>query len=273
MVERVFESHHLDVAGSPLHYRQSTPPGSLGAGGLLQRGSLLFLHGAGGAESALPCLSRFAAELPVLVPDHPGFGQSPDPAWLDNIHDAAYAYLDFLEALDLRNVHLVGTSLGGWLALEIAVRNADWLASLTVIGACGIRPGQIPTGDLFMWSPEDRVRNLVADPALAERILALPQTEAQQERALRNHFTTAKLAWEPRFFDPHLEKWLHRLRLPTQVIWGAEDRLFPLEYGQRLAQLIPGARFSVIERCGHLPQVERPDELVALLQQSMRNSR
>lgn len=266
MSEAVFESCTISVAGSPMHYRIAPGPAAPA------RGPLLFLHGAGGAESALPCLARFAAEQAVVVPDHPGFGCSPDPHWLDNIHDAAYAYLDFLEALDLRDVHLIGTSLGGWLALEIAVRNAGRLASLTVIGACGIRPGQIPTGDLFMWSPEERVRKLVADPALAERILSLPQTEAQQERALRNHFTTAKLAWEPRFFDPHLEKWLHRLRLPTQVIWGAEDRLFPLEYGRRLAALIPGATLSVIERCGHLPQVERPDELAALLQQSMFNS-
>lgn len=269
MVEPVFESRCLDVAGSALHYRRSSAPPAE----LPQRGTLLFLHGAGGAESALPFLARVAKDLPVLVPDHPGFGHSPDPAWLDNIHDAAYAYLDFLEALDLRDVHLVGASLGGWLAMEIAVRNTDRLASLTLIGACGIRPGQIPTGDLFMWSPEERVRKLVADPALAELMLSLPQTEAQQERALRNHFTTAKLAWEPRFFDPHLEKWLHRLRLPTQVIWGAEDRLFPLEYGRRLAQLIPGARLDVIEHCGHLPQVERPEELAALLRRQWRKSR
>lgn len=270
MTEPVFEPRRITIAGSPLHYRQSRAPGATAGGVSVPRGPLLFLHGAGGAESALPFLARFAAAMPVLVPDHPGFGQSPDPAWLDNIHDAAYAYLDFLEALDLRDVHLVGSSLGGWLALEIAIRDASRLASLTVIGAAGIRPGQIPTGDLFMWSPEERVRNLVADPALAERILALPQTAEQQDVALRNHFTTAKLAWEPRFFDPHLEKWLHRLRLPTHVIWGAQDRLFPPEYGQRLASMIPAARWSVIEGCGHLPQVERPDELAALVQQLAR---
>lgn len=252
-----FQSHQVEVAGCRLQVREA------GAGV-----PLLFLHGAGGAESALGWLAPFArAGLRVIVPDHPGFGASEDPAWLDNIHDAAYACLDLLDTLDLRGVHLVGMSLGGWIGLEVAVRNTSRLASLTVIGAAGIRPGDIPTGDLFMWSPEERIRNLVADPALADKILALPQTPEQQDVALRNFITTAKLAWEPRFFDPHLEKWLHRLRLPTHVIWGSDDRLFPPEYGRRLASLIPGARFSVIERCGHLPQVERPAELTALVRQ------
>lgn len=251
-----FASHELRVAGASLRYREAGSPGAP---------VLLFLHGAGGADSALPMLAGFAERMRVIVPDHPGFGASEDPPWLDNIHDAAYAYLDLLELLDLRNVHLVGASLGGWLAMEIAVRDATRLSTLALIAAAGIRPGDIPTGDLFMWSPEERVRHTIADPALAERILALPQTPEQTEIALRNHFTTAKLCWEPRFFDPHLEKWLHRLRLPVQVIWGAEDRLFPLALGQKLAGAIPGAALQVIPACGHVPTVEKPAELARLL--------
>ncbi|MBU3673097.1 MAG: alpha/beta fold hydrolase [Sinobacteraceae bacterium] len=241
-----------------LHYRIAGPEGAP---------TLLFLHGAGGAEGSLGVLGTLADRWRVIVPDHPGFGASTDPEWLDTIHDAAYAYLDFLEALDLRDVHLVGSSLGGWLAMEIAIRSASRLARLTLIAAAGIRPGDIPTGDLFMWSPEERVRNTIADPLLAGKILALPQTPEQAEIALRNHFTTAKLAWEPRFFDPHLDKWLHRLRLPVQVIWGAEDRLFPLALGEKLAGLIPGARLDVIPGCGHVPMVENPAALSALLRE------
>ena len=254
-----FTEHTLTIAGSLLRYRER---------GVGQ--PLLFLHGAGGTDSGLPFLTLLAERFRVLLPDHPGFGQSPDPVWLDNIHDAAYAYLDFLAALELRDVHLVGTSLGGWIALEIAVRDSHRLASLTVIGAPGICPGDIQTGDLFNWSPEQRVRRLVADPELAARILALPQTAEQQETAIRNHLTTAKLAGEPRFVDPNLHKWLHRIRLPTQVIWGAEDQLFPLDYGRRLAAMIPAARFSIIDRCGHLPQVERPGVLADLLADLLR---
>ncbi|MCS6946312.1 MAG: alpha/beta fold hydrolase, partial [Steroidobacteraceae bacterium] len=129
----------------------------------------------------------------------------------------------------------------------------------------GIRPGDIPTGDLFLWSPEERVRQLFADRTIAEQVLARPPAPGQADVALKNWFTTAKLSWEPRWFDPHLHKWLHRLRLPVHVVWGDTDRLFPAEYGRRLASLIPGARFSLIERCGHLPQVERPERLRSLL--------
>jgi pimeloyl-ACP methyl ester carboxylesterase len=242
------------INGSAIAYREA------GSGA-----PLLFLHGAGGAESALPFLLSFTDRFRVIVPDHPGFGRSPDPPWLHDIHDAAYAYLDFLEALELRGLHVLGTSLGGWIAMEVAIRDRTRLASLSIVAAAGIRPGDIPTGDLFMWSPEERVRNMLASAAFAERILALPQTAEQAEVALRNHVTTAKLAWEPRFFDPGLEKWLHRLALPTQVIWGAQDRLFPLEYGRKLAGLIPGARFAVIDDCGHLPQIEQPDRLAELV--------
>lgn len=253
-----FTSRQTSIAGSTLHYRTAGPEGAP---------VLLFLHGAGGAESALGMLATFADRWQVIVPDHPGFGASPDPDWLDTIHDAAYAYLDFFEALDLREVHLVGSSLGGWLAMEIAIRDASRLSRLTLIAAAGIRPGDIPTGDLFMWSPEERVRNTIADPLLAERLLALPQTPEQAEVALRNHFTTAKLCWEPRFFDPHLDKWLHRLRLPVQVIWGEQDRLFPLALGRKLAALIPAVRFDVMPGCGHVPTVENPGLLSALLRE------
>jgi pimeloyl-ACP methyl ester carboxylesterase len=250
-----FVEKRLQVAGAEVAHREQ------GAGP-----PLLFLHGAGGTAGALPWLARFAHTHRVLAPDHPGFGASSEAEWLDNIHDLAYYYLEYLQALDLHNVHLVGTSLGGWLALEIAVRDSTRLHALSVIGASGIRPGDVPTGDLFMWSPEDRVRNLVADRALAERILGLPQTPEQQHIALRNHFATAKLAWEPRFFDPHLEKWLHRIRIPTHVIWGEQDRLFPVEYGRKLASCVPGAMFSVIPACGHLPHVEAPDALQQLVE-------
>lgn len=253
-----FETRDLMLAGARLAYREA------GSGP-----ALLFLHGAGGAESALPFLLPFTVDHRVIVPDHPGFGRSADPAWLHDIHDVAYAYLDFLEALDLRGVHLLGTSLGGWIAMEIAIRCSARLASLTVVAAAGVRPGDIPTGDFFAWSAEERVRQLVASPAFAARILALPQTPEQAEVARRNQSTTTRLCLEPRFFDPGLERWLHRIRLPTQVVWGDTDRLFPLEYGRRLASLIPGARLDVIDDCGHLPQVEQPDALAEIVRRNL----
>src|SRR3979490_1377366 len=83
---------------------------------------LVFLHGAGGASAWLPCMGALTEKFDVIVPEHPGFGASDTPDWLDTIHDLAYFYLDVLADLDLDRVHLVGVSLGGWIAAELAVR-------------------------------------------------------------------------------------------------------------------------------------------------------
>ncbi len=249
-----FEYREVLIAGSPVAYREA------GSGP-----TLLFLHGSGGADSALAFLMGFTDRMRVVVPDHPGFGRSPDPWWLREIGDLAFAYLEFLEALDLHHVHLVGTSLGGWISLEMAVRDATRLARLSVIGAAGIDPAGIPTGDLFAWGPPERMRQLVASASFAEKLLALKPTAEQVAVAERNEATTRRLCWQPRFHNPLLQRWLHRVRIPTQVIWGEQDRLFPPAYGRRLASLIPGARFATIPDCGHLPAIEKPEELAALL--------
>lgn len=227
--------------------------------------TVLFMHGAGGAGNALPFCSALADSFDVIVPDHPGFGASDTPEWLDTIHDMAFFYLDFLDALDLWDVHVVGQSLGGWIALEAAVRSTERIGRLTLVGAAGLNLPDVKKGDLFMWDKETRFRTMIHDTALAEKLLAMPTTPEQDEIAIKNEFTTARLAWEPRFFDPHLYKWLHRITVPTQVIWGDHDPVFPPPYGEALAARIPGAQLHVIEACGHLPQIEHPDRLSGLI--------
>jgi len=225
---------------------------------------LLYLHGASGAAMVQPFMEELAKDHDVLVPEHPGFGSSDEPQWLDNIHDLAYYYLDFLEHLNLRDVTVVGSSIGGWLALEIAVRNLSRIRALSVIGAAGIYVPGLKRGDMFLWNPEERVRNLFVDQTMADRILAMPVAPEQVDLNLKNQWTTARLAWEPRLFDPHLSKWLHRINVPTQVIWGDSDQIFPAGYAAEMAKLIPGATSHVIAQCGHLPQVEKPQEFLRL---------
>ena len=123
---------------------------------------MLFLHGAGGAGIWLPFLSRLATRFDVIVPEHPGFGESDNPPWLDSIADLANFYLDFLGELDLAGVHLVGHSLGGWIAAELAVRNTSRLASLTLVGAGGIHVDGVEQVDTFLRSDEQRIRDGVA---------------------------------------------------------------------------------------------------------------
>jgi pimeloyl-ACP methyl ester carboxylesterase len=225
---------------------------------------LLFLHGAGGAGMWLPYMDKLAARYDVIAPDHPGFGRSDKPAWLDDISDLAFFYLDFIEALGLKDVHLMGSSLGGWLAAEIAILTPPALRTLTLIDAAGLHVPGAPKGDIFLWSPEERVRNLFVDQRFAEQRLAMVPTEEQIDIALKNELATADLAWYPRFHHPRLRKWIHRIAVPTLIVWGDSDKIFPVAYGEEYHRLIKGSRLVVVPNCGHLPQVEKADAFVDL---------
>ena len=227
---------------------------------------LLFLHGGGGAGIWLPCMAKLAKKFDVIAPEHPGFGDSDTPPWLDTIEDLANFYLDFLDQLDLRGVHLIGSSLGGWVAAELAVRNATRLASLTLIGAAGIHLKEVEQVDTFLSNDEQRIRDLFHDQDLAEAVIAGSERPELEDAALKNRMMTAKLSWQPRNHDPQLRKWLHRIKVPTLLVWGDHDRLFPKEYALAYQRLIPGAKVVIIPNCGHLPHVEKGDEFAAELE-------
>ena len=226
---------------------------------------LLFLHGASGAGTWLPFMQMLAERYDVIVPEHPGFGSSDTPDWLDTIHDLAYFYLDFLAQLDLDHVHLAGVSLGGWIAAELAVRDTSRLASLTLVGAAGIHMPGVPQRDLFLGSDEQRIRDFFHDQARAEEMIERLLKPELEDVALKNRIATAKVAWQPRAYDPHLHKWLHRIDVPTLLIWGADDQLFPKDYAFAWQRLIPGSRAVIIPECGHIPNVEKPREFVGAL--------
>ena len=224
---------------------------------------LLFLHGARGMSRWLPFIDLLAKHFEVIVPEHPGFGLSETPPWLDNINDVAYFYLDFIESLKLKNIHLVGNSLGGWIASEIAIRDQHPFQTLTLVAPAGIRVNGTPTADIFLWSREELTRNLFYNQNLAETMLNAPMSEEEQNIQLRNSITVTKLAWQPRLNNPDLKKWLHRIHLPTLIIWGDSDRLIPPAYGPAFQSLIPNSRLEVIPQCGHLPHMERTSEFVS----------
>ncbi len=194
---------------------------------------LLFLHGGGGMGIWLPCMARLAKKFHVIAPEHPGFGASDTPPWLDTVGDLANFYLDFLDQLDLSGVHLIGSSL------EV---------------------------DTFLSNEEQRIRDLFHDQELAEAVIAGSQRPELEDAALKNRMMTAKLSWQPRNHDPHLRKWLHRIKVPTLLIWGDRDRVFPKDYAFAFQGLIPGAKAVIIADCGHLPHVEKGDAFAAELE-------
>jgi pimeloyl-ACP methyl ester carboxylesterase len=233
---------------------------------------LLFLHGGGGA-GWLPFLADLAARHDVLAPEHPGFGASDTPDWLDSIQDLARFYLDLLDQLDLKHVDLVGHSLGGWIAAELAVRNTRRLSSLTLVGSAGIHVPGVPQVDTFLLNDEQLVRNLFDDPKLIEALVAQSKRPELEDVILKNRTTTAKLVWQPRGYDPQLAKWLHRIDVPTHLIWGANDRVYPKDYALAFQRLIPGASVTIIPDSGHVPQVEQRQAFVAALEDFLQGKR
>jgi len=224
---------------------------------------LLFLHGAAGVPPWNAFFERLASQYDVLVPEHPGFGTPENATQIRNVADLAMYYLDFLDALNTGPVHLVGHSLGGWTAAEIAVRNCGRLASLCLISPAGIRLKGIQSGDNFIWSPEETARNLFYDQSFAERMLLVSLSDEEMDRQLANRFMAARLGWEPRWFNPALERWLHRIQVPSICLWGENDKLMPSAYAERWRELVPDLRVQLIGECGHLPHVEKAEASAA----------
>jgi pimeloyl-ACP methyl ester carboxylesterase len=245
------EETFLDVRGTRIHLQTA------GSGD-----PLLYFHGAGGSAWA-PGLTLLAERYRVYAPTHPGFGQSDErPDW-DRLDDYVYCYLDLLDTLGLDRVHLVGSSLGGWLAAEFAVAQGHRLRSLVLIDAAGLWLDEAPMADLFMRSPAELAKLMWHDPSKAPQ--PPPPTPESMLAQAKNSTTVARLAWKPYFHNPKLPARLARITVPTLILWGASDRLIPGEHGQRYQELIPGAELQVIPECGHVvlrEQAERSAQAI-----------
>jgi pimeloyl-ACP methyl ester carboxylesterase len=211
-------------------------------------------------------MADLAAQHDVIAPEHPGFGASDTPPWLDTIADLANFYLDLLDQLDLADVHLVGFDLGGWIAAEIAVRNTRRLASLTLVGAAGVHVPGVAQVDPFLRTDEQRIRDLFHDSACADDMVERAKQPEYEDIGLKNQTTTARLTWQPRGYDPQLAKWLHRIAVPKLIVWGANDRVLPTAYATAWGNLLGSASWFTVPNCGHLPHVEQPQVFVAALE-------
>ena len=220
---------------------------------------MLLLHGAGGPRPHAPFVDLLEPHARVIAPTHPGFAAATVPEWFDSIDDLAYLYLDLLEALDLHDVVLVGFSMGGWTAAEIAIKCAHRLAGLVLVDAVGIKISDRETrdiADLFATAPAELNRITFHNPANAPDLLAL--SDAELELVARNREASAMYLWEPYAHSPKLRRRLRRINLPTLVLWGESDGLVKPSYGRAYADLIANAQFELIREAGHIPQIEQP---------------
>jgi pimeloyl-ACP methyl ester carboxylesterase len=222
---------------------------------------LLVLHGCRGKLRWGPFLGELSASYRVVMPSHPGFDTSERPEWVTSIPDLAAWYGGFVDVLGLADVRVIGFDLGGWLAAEWAARCGHGLSAMILVAPLGIRPPRGEIADVLFMSPA-AVGRIEVDAPLTDRVAAEAVSALEQWMIDRNRETTARLAWQPFLHNPNLPGLLgERMRTPTQIVWGARDRVVPLACGFAYRDAIAGSELVVMENVGHLPHVEDPAEL------------
>jgi pimeloyl-ACP methyl ester carboxylesterase len=248
-----------------------------GPGGPGER--LVYLHSANGEGEALPLLDALAERFEVVAPMFPGFGESEGISEIDDMEDAVFHLLDLWDRLDLGAPTVVGTSLGGWMAAELATRYPERLSRLVLVNPVGLYIRGAEIYDIFGSKPWDLADRLFADHGHPQYTLmkALEHIDPNELsfEVLKPTFqalaATARLGWDPYLHNPRLRKRLHRITVPTLVVRGAQDTLVPPAHAQAYADAIPGARLAEVEGAAHLLPLDQPDELARLVAELARS--
>ena len=244
----------IDVRGCKLHVQRE------GHGE-----PLLFLHGAQGLTGWEPVLAALSKSFDVIAPDHPGFGRSDIADGVDDIGELSLFYRDALKALGIPRAHVVGHCLGGWIAMELAIHGTAPLKTLTLVASAGLRLKGVPRADMFILNQDELAQLLFAGNDAESWKQTWRESPEREEIYDRNRFAAAKFTWQPRLCNPKLARWLHRIDVPTHIVWGENDKVIPSAYAVALRDHIDGATMELIPSCGHLPHVERPDAVAATI--------
>lgn len=220
--------------------------------------AVLMLHAGSGPRTMAGISAALSEHVHVILPTHPGFDGTLRPDRLDSVADLATAYLDLLDALDLKTVMVIGNSVGGWIASEMAVRdNHQRIGAVVLINACGIHAFKEENRiiDVRTINPADIGKLSFASEAFRPDFSSF--TDEQRAAGAANQKTLAIYGGEHFVYDPKLRARLHRVNLPVLVVWGEQDGIAPLGYGRGYANAFPNGHFAPIAEAGHFPQVEQ----------------
>jgi pimeloyl-ACP methyl ester carboxylesterase len=225
---------------------------------------VLVLHEELGDPGWLRWHTDLAASHTLMIPQHPGYGKSPQIKSIRNVRDLACFYARFIREQGLTPIGVIGFSLGGWIAAEMAVNDPKQFRHLVLVGATGVKPPQGEIADMFTVSARNYLNLSVNDPNGSEEFAQLyggqhspEQFEAWEEARAES----SRIAWQPYMFNPSLPFLLEGVSgVPTLLIWGRQDRVVPLSAGELYHKSIAGSELQALDRCGHRPEIEKQPE-------------
>jgi pimeloyl-ACP methyl ester carboxylesterase len=225
---------------------------------------VLILHGGGGPFTVAGIAGHLAETMHTITPTHPGWNGTDRPEWFSGIDDLALAYLNYLEDNDLQNVLVIGSSMGGWIGSEMAVRDAAGrITGLILIDGVGISVDAHPIRDFFALDARGVARYAWHD---ADRYYVDPATvPADQAARTKGNMATMRVIAGPDMNDPKLMRRLARVRIPVLAIWGDSDGIVTPAYGAAFAGAFQNGRLEIVKDAGYLPQIEQPAATFALI--------
>ena len=241
-----------------------------GTGVTLIRGGsgspLLVLHEELGHPGWLSWHADLVRDHSFIVPVHPGFGPLPRADWIGSVRDLAGFYSRMLRDMALGPVDVIGFSLGGWIAAEMAAADSRQFRRMALVAPMGLRPPEGEIMDMFVVTARTYLNASVRDSASAPEFASLyggEETPGQFEAWEDARAESARLAWKPYMHNPSLGSLLEGIsRLPTLIVWGRDDAVVPLSAGHRYSQAITGSELAVFDECGHRPEIEQRQQFV-----------
>ena len=232
---------------------------------------LLIFHDEIGHHEWLNYHQSFSQNYTLHIPSHPGFGKTPPLEWIMNLRDMAGWYLHALDDLNIGPVNVVGFSLGGWLAAEMAVMNPEIFKKMVLVAPTGLKPPVGEIYDMFLEIAQEFITAGFSDASSVEEFRTVCPEEPSPE--LLEAWEVAReeacrLGWRPYMYYAGLPHLLQRLKkLPTLIVWGRQDAIVPISAGELYHESIPSSKLVVLEDCGHRPELEKTDQFVQLVHQ------
>ncbi|MCH8617512.1 alpha/beta hydrolase [Undibacterium sp. TS12] len=234
--------------------------------------TILILHGGGGPATVAGIVSHLASSSRTVTPVHPGWNGTTCPEYLDSVAALAQAYLLLLEKLDLYEVIVLGSSIGGWIAAEMALRDmGKRIKSLILMNAAGVHVDGEVIADVFTMGARGVAEHAFHQP---DKFYVDPSTVSVAQQAMQraNMATLRKLAGDPYMHDPQLLGKLGQIQLPALFVWGESDRIVTPAYGLAYAHAFANARFELIPQAGHMPHMEQPEKSFAVIDSFIQGS-